>query len=56
MDAFYKKTSNTRTGKSFYIVCIGKFATSKDADNGLGLFKKTEEFKKFPDSFIKWMG
>lgn len=52
-DAFYKKVVS-RSGRVFYTVFTGRFAERAQATEAFESFKKSDIFKSFPDSFIKF--
>ncbi len=54
VDAFYESIT-TRTGRVLYTVYRGRYETLRVANNSFTDFKKTDGFKEFPDSFIKWI-
>lgn len=51
-DAFYSRLT-TRTNRVLYTVFVGRFDTSKAANEYYAQFKDTDVFQQFPDSFIK---
>ena len=53
-EAFYQKFT-TRAGRQLYAVYIGRYPTSETGISAFRKFKESEEFSKFPDSFVKWL-
>ncbi|MBU1862792.1 MAG: SPOR domain-containing protein [Candidatus Omnitrophica bacterium] len=53
-DSFFKKIT-TRSGRDLYTVYLGHFGTLDQADIYFNKFRKSETFRRFPDSFIKYI-
>ena len=52
--SFYKKIT-TRSGRVLFNVYIGQYENIQNANNAFNIFKKTDDYKKFSDSFVKWI-